>query len=310
MPSLMNVRPDPAPVKSPLPFAALPHALRRDPRLTARAIVTAAALLEYARDRPSCWPSNARLARDMHCSPRTVRYALAALQAAGWVSVRHGADNATGRLIVLAWRVKVVAAPRQSVAVGTPAGDCHRMGEGGREEERPSSDAGSMSPPPPAGDGGDDAPATAEELARFHAWADGPNPVMARFGRAALRTAGVDVAAPTPPCPALPESPAGKSPESQSGDFPGENRAISPEMESPRKVIVAPSATHLRVPAAPSPRPRVASQVPGPAGTTMRKARPTQPCVVGLSQLLGEAIQWPLNRDAHGLLPARPRAGP
>src|SRR4051812_30381250 len=89
-------------VKAVVPFAALPHELRRDPRLNPRAVVTAAALLEYARSSPSCWPSNARLARDMHCTARTVQNALADLLAAGWIAVRRGAANPTGRVIALA----------------------------------------------------------------------------------------------------------------------------------------------------------------------------------------------------------------
>src|SRR5687767_13494895 len=112
-----TVRPPLGAVKPTLAFAAVPHELRRDPRLNPRAVVLAATLLEYARSKPSCWPSNGRLARDMHCSERTVRYALASLQAAGWAIVRRDADNRTGRLIVLAWRVPAdVAAPRQSAS--------------------------------------------------------------------------------------------------------------------------------------------------------------------------------------------------
>jgi hypothetical protein len=96
-------------------FAALPHQLRRDPRLNPRAVVLAAALLEYARDEASCWPSNARLAADMRCGPRTVQIALAALRDAGWIAVEP-ADHQTGRVIRLLWR----SAPRveEIVSVG------------------------------------------------------------------------------------------------------------------------------------------------------------------------------------------------
>jgi hypothetical protein len=54
-----------------LPFAALPHDLRKDPQLKGNrtAIVLAAALLEYARSKPACWPSNARLAEDLGVLP-------------------------------------------------------------------------------------------------------------------------------------------------------------------------------------------------------------------------------------------------
>src|SRR5512135_389301 len=89
-----------------LPFAALPHALRKDPRLKGNqtAIVLAAALLEYARSKPSCYPSNARLAADLGVCQQTIRNALAALVVAGWVKVVLGSDQPNGRTIWLCWR--------------------------------------------------------------------------------------------------------------------------------------------------------------------------------------------------------------
>jgi hypothetical protein len=98
-----NVRPA-APGSNPLPYAAVPHALAHDHRLTPRALALAVMLLKYARSKSNCWPSNARLARDMRCTDRTVRNTLALLRTAGWIEVRHGEENRTGRLIVLAWR--------------------------------------------------------------------------------------------------------------------------------------------------------------------------------------------------------------
>ena len=106
----------------PLPFAALPHELRKDPRLKGNrtAIVLAAALLEYARASDSCWPSNRRLAEDLGCCQQTVRNALAALQAAGWVRVEHGASNPTGRVIWLTWRAGRVIPPTPSNRLDPP----------------------------------------------------------------------------------------------------------------------------------------------------------------------------------------------
>jgi hypothetical protein len=101
--------------KTSIPFAALPHELRKDPRLKGNrtAIVLAAALLEYARAGDSCWPSNRRLAEDLGCCHQTIRNALAALQAAGWVRVEHGASNPTGRIIWLTWRAKQATPPNR-----------------------------------------------------------------------------------------------------------------------------------------------------------------------------------------------------
>jgi hypothetical protein len=107
-----------------LPFAALPHELRKDPQLKGNrtAIVLAAALLEYARASDSCWPSNRRLAEDLGCCPQTIRNALAALQAAGWVRVEHGASNPTGRVIWLTWRAKQAIPPNRLDPPLKPAG--------------------------------------------------------------------------------------------------------------------------------------------------------------------------------------------
>src|SRR5512135_2955758 len=91
--------PRPGKSKTAHPFAALPHALRKDPRLKGNnlAIVLAAALLEYCRDRPSCYPTNARLAADMGCSESTARAALADLKATGWARVVIGPRQPNGR---------------------------------------------------------------------------------------------------------------------------------------------------------------------------------------------------------------------
>ena len=113
---------DPGAKTQSLPFAALPHELRKDSRLKGNrtAIVLAAALLEYARARDSCWPSNRRLAEDLGCCQQTVRNALAALQAAGWVRVVYGAGNPTGRVIWLTWRAGRVIPPTPSNRLDPP----------------------------------------------------------------------------------------------------------------------------------------------------------------------------------------------
>jgi Helix-turn-helix domain len=89
---------------NPLPFSALPHALRRSLRGNQTAIVLAATLLEYARNAASCYPTNATLASDMGCSVSTVRNALVALQKAGWIRLELGSRQPNGRTIHLIWR--------------------------------------------------------------------------------------------------------------------------------------------------------------------------------------------------------------
>jgi Helix-turn-helix domain len=182
------------------PFAALPHELRKDPALRGKdkAILLAAALLEYARDKPSCWPSNARLAMDLGCCPRTVQLALRDLQRAGWVRVELGADNPTGRLIILVWREADCAPPSPPVARPpmTPvARECRSEGE----EKRPESAAGHESPPPPAGDGGEE-----PDLATLHQWAEGNDPILRKIARNRLdelARAAAEAAGPAPSDP-------------------------------------------------------------------------------------------------------------
>ena len=97
-----------------LPFAALPHELRKDPRLKRNrtAIVLAAALLEYAPGyKPYCYPTNARLCADLGCCETTIRTALTALQKAGWIRIDLGANQPNGRRIWLQWRVNAATHP-------------------------------------------------------------------------------------------------------------------------------------------------------------------------------------------------------
>jgi Helix-turn-helix domain len=182
------------------PFAALPHELRKDPALRGKdkAILLAAALLEYARDKPSCWPSNARLALDLGCCPRTVQLALRDLQRAGWVRVELGADNPTGRLIVLVWREADCAPPSPPVArpPATPvARECRSEGE----EKRPESARAMSGPTPPAGEGGKE-----PDLATLHQWAEGNDPILRKIARNRLdelARAAAEAAGPAPSDP-------------------------------------------------------------------------------------------------------------
>ncbi|MBV8556098.1 MAG: helix-turn-helix domain-containing protein [Planctomycetaceae bacterium] len=68
------------------------------------AIVLAATLLEYARAKAYCYPTNATLAADMGCCVSTIQNALAALRAAGWVRLELGSNQPNGRRIWLTWR--------------------------------------------------------------------------------------------------------------------------------------------------------------------------------------------------------------
>jgi Helix-turn-helix domain len=107
--------------KTHLPFAALPHALVADRRLSATMVRLAAILLRYAKSTASCWPSVATLALDLGRCRRTVQYALRGLEAAGWILTRP-ADNPTGRVIILVWRdAPRCTPPVQTVGAGPPS---------------------------------------------------------------------------------------------------------------------------------------------------------------------------------------------
>ena len=103
--------------RHPLPFSALPHQLRRDLKGNQTAISLACALLQYAGVKPYCYPTTARLADDLGVCPNTIRAALRALQASGWIRIVLGANQPNGRRIFLCWlepvRCSTPAATRQ-----------------------------------------------------------------------------------------------------------------------------------------------------------------------------------------------------
>jgi DNA-binding transcriptional MocR family regulator len=83
-------------------FAALPHDLVADTRLTHTDKVLVALILKYARDKDHAWPSNRRLAAELGRSVRTVQGCLVRLKSTGWIGTRPAA-NRTGRVLILAW---------------------------------------------------------------------------------------------------------------------------------------------------------------------------------------------------------------
>src|SRR6266511_2371693 len=87
-----------------VPFAALPHDIAADPRLSPTDLRVLAALLYYARQDPSCYPSDASIAARVHRHPGTVRRCLKRLEDLGYIRrefVQATPANPTGRLIHL-----------------------------------------------------------------------------------------------------------------------------------------------------------------------------------------------------------------
>jgi hypothetical protein len=93
------LRPDPVRSKHE-PFAAVPHAVAADPRLSPTDVRIYAALLYFLRDRPSCCPTNADLGRRACRSVATVKRSLAKLAALGLIG-RVPDANPTGRRLVV-----------------------------------------------------------------------------------------------------------------------------------------------------------------------------------------------------------------
>lgn len=179
------VRPHAAPVKpaASAPFAAVPHDLAADPRLTPVDVRIIAALLFWARGKAACWPCDRSIAGRVGRSTATVQRALRRLEGLGLIArerVEPSDRNRTGRVIRLLWRVDHPCATPRSSASAPPRSPVSDEGEKGREGERPGSDDGPGSPPPPAGD----------ERELWHTWAAGADATLARFGRLALAAAG------------------------------------------------------------------------------------------------------------------------
>src|SRR4051812_10704900 len=107
MPVHAIVRADPGVCKPP-PFAAIPHDIAADPRLTPVDVRVIAALLFWARDKASAWPCDRSIASRVGRSVSTVQRALRRLQALGLVhreKVPQTDANRTGRILRLRWRL-------------------------------------------------------------------------------------------------------------------------------------------------------------------------------------------------------------
>ena len=87
--------------RPPVPFAALPHDIISDPRLTPTDLRVLAALFYYARSHPRCWPSDESLSTRVHRHPGTVRRSLHRLEDLGYIRREFTRANPTGRLIHL-----------------------------------------------------------------------------------------------------------------------------------------------------------------------------------------------------------------
>ena len=108
-----------------VPFAALPHDIAADPRLTPTDLRVLATLLFYARQRTICYPSDDAIAARVHRHPGTVRRSLKRLEDIGYLQrefLPPSPANPTGRLIHMTCMEPDWPRPNQTTAPApTPA---------------------------------------------------------------------------------------------------------------------------------------------------------------------------------------------
>src|SRR5512135_3349059 len=90
--------------KTSIPFAAIPHDIAADPRLSSTDLRVLAALFYFAKADTSCWPCDNSIADRVHCHPGTVQRSLRYLEDLGYIRRQPSRENPTGRLIHLTCR--------------------------------------------------------------------------------------------------------------------------------------------------------------------------------------------------------------
>jgi hypothetical protein len=118
-----------------------PDVLRRTEGLSLNAMRLVIALEQFSRSRPSCFPSNRKLAVEVGCTPRRVRSGLAELEAAGWIRrVIDPAMRDRGEIVMLrrldSGQPIGGNAPREGVGRKRPGGRT-TSSQGGRTEASP-----------------------------------------------------------------------------------------------------------------------------------------------------------------------------
>src|SRR5512135_2393446 len=90
--------------KTSIPFAAIPHDIAADPRLSSTDVRMLAALFYFAEADTSCWPCDDSIADRVHCHPGTIQRSLRYLEDLGYIRRQPSRENPTGRLIHLTCR--------------------------------------------------------------------------------------------------------------------------------------------------------------------------------------------------------------
>ena len=117
--------------KTSIPFAAIPHDIAADPRLSPTDLRVLAALFYFARADTSCWPCDNSIAARVHRHPGTVRRSLRHLEDLGYIRRQPSRENPTGRLIHLTCREPDWERPRQAPVPRAAHGGIERRSAGG-----------------------------------------------------------------------------------------------------------------------------------------------------------------------------------
>src|SRR5512135_351239 len=100
--------------KTSIPFAAIPHDIAADPRLSSTDLRVLAALFYFAKADTSCWPCDNSIADRVHCHRGTIQRSLRYLEDLGYIRRQPSRENPTGRLIHLTCREPDWERPRQA----------------------------------------------------------------------------------------------------------------------------------------------------------------------------------------------------
>jgi hypothetical protein len=287
------------------PFAALPHDIAADSRLSPTDVRVILALLYYARSKAVCWPSDRSIALRIGRSVSTVGRSLRRLEALGLVAREPDDGNRTGRRLVLQWR----QTPRVPMTDPLPPS---MTDEGRREREGQGRAAvsGPETPTAPAEneEPGPEAPPSAEDLERFRRWAASGEPAMARFGRAALRLAGINPDAVVELVPAIERHGAEKGGHlSPTLDGPQSVSVGEPKDTGPAGTLAGPHGS----------TPTVASEI-SPMGEKKPGAAPACPATPTIASAASASLPYSIGIPRPAGSPARrqtppvgrPRPGP
>ncbi|MBV8075407.1 MAG: helix-turn-helix domain-containing protein [Planctomycetaceae bacterium] len=209
-----------APYHTAVPFAALPHDVAADPRLTPTDLRVLAALLYYACSKPTCYPSDAGIADRVHKHPGTVRRCLKRLEDLEYIRrefVTATPANPTGRLIYLLFTAPDWSRPRgrQHLDAGAQVPACsHAPRERTPERRCTPAPERRRTPTPCADERAPRAPAPEAPRAQAHAEED----VIVKKNENLEETAGID--SPSRPRPAVPAAPPATPPEAPSAPIP------------------------------------------------------------------------------------------